>query len=145
MPKLKFRFRVTFENFGVSQPTTELTKQVIDFTRPKLSFEEMIIPIYNSKVILLVNLRGKLYNAHYVMTQEMKSLNVLVNNYRNNLTLWNNPQQVQALTINSLHAFKYLMVAMVLMKHQFLKLGNYMVAIYQIPTMLMLTMLQMKQ
>jgi hypothetical protein len=52
MPKLKFRFRVTFENFGVSQPTTELTKQVIDFTRPKLSFEEMIIPIYNSKVYL---------------------------------------------------------------------------------------------
>jgi len=52
MPKLKFRFRVTFENFGVSQPSTELTKQVIDFTRPKLSFEEMIIPIYNSKVYL---------------------------------------------------------------------------------------------
>lgn len=52
MPKLKFRFRVTFENFGVSQPTTELTKQVIDFTRPKLSFEEITIPIYNSKVYL---------------------------------------------------------------------------------------------
>ena len=52
MPKLKFRFRVTFENFGVSQPTTELTKQVIDFSRPKLSFEEMIIPIYNSKIYL---------------------------------------------------------------------------------------------
>jgi len=52
MPKLKFRFRVSFENFGVSQPTTELTKQVIDFTRPKLSFEEMIIPVYNSKVYL---------------------------------------------------------------------------------------------
>ena len=52
MPKLKFRFRVTFENFGVSQPTTELTKQVIDFTRPKVSFEEMVIPIYNSKVYL---------------------------------------------------------------------------------------------
>ena len=52
MPKLKFRFRVTFENFGVSQPTTELTKQVMDFKRPALSFEEMIIPIYNSKVYL---------------------------------------------------------------------------------------------
>ena len=52
MPKLKFRFRVTFENFGVSQPTTELTKQVMDFKRPTLSFEEMIIPIYNSKVYL---------------------------------------------------------------------------------------------
>lgn len=52
MPKLKFRFRVTFENFGVSQPTTELTKQVIDFTRPKISFEEITIPIYNSKIYL---------------------------------------------------------------------------------------------
>lgn len=52
MPKLKFRFRVTFENFGVSQPTTELTKQVMDFKRPTLEFEEILIPIYNSKVYL---------------------------------------------------------------------------------------------
>jgi hypothetical protein len=52
MPKLKFRFRVTFENFGVSQPSTELTKQVMDFKRPTLSFEEILIPIYNSKVYL---------------------------------------------------------------------------------------------
>ena len=52
MPKLKFRFRVTFENFGVSQPTTELTKQVIDFKRPQLSFEEILIPIYNSKIYM---------------------------------------------------------------------------------------------
>ena len=52
MPKLKFRFRVTFENFGVSQPTTELTKQVVDFTRPKLSFDPIEIPVYNSRVYL---------------------------------------------------------------------------------------------
>jgi hypothetical protein len=52
MPKLKFRFRVTFENFGVSQPTTELTKQVMDFKRPQLSFEEILIPIYNSKIYM---------------------------------------------------------------------------------------------
>jgi len=52
MPKLKFRFRVTFLNFGVSQPSTELTKQVMDFKRPTLEFEEMVIPIYNSKVYL---------------------------------------------------------------------------------------------
>lgn len=50
MPKLKWRFRVSFENFGVSQPTTELTKQVIDFTRPKASFEPVEVPIYNSRV-----------------------------------------------------------------------------------------------
>jgi hypothetical protein len=52
MPKLKFRFRVTFLNFGVSQPSTELTKQVVDFKRPTLEFEEILIPIYNSKVYL---------------------------------------------------------------------------------------------
>jgi len=52
MPKLKFRFRVTFLNFGVTQPSTELTKQVIDFKRPNLSFEQIEIPIYNSKVYL---------------------------------------------------------------------------------------------
>jgi hypothetical protein len=52
MPKLKFRFRVSFENFGVSQPTTELTKQVIDFTRPKLSFDQIELPVYNSRVYL---------------------------------------------------------------------------------------------
>ena len=52
MPKLKFRFRVTFENFGVDPQTTELTKQVVDFKRPTLSFEEILIPVYNSKIYL---------------------------------------------------------------------------------------------
>ena len=52
MPKLKFRFRVTFLNFGVTQPTTELTKQVMDFKRPNVSFEEIPIEIYNSRVYL---------------------------------------------------------------------------------------------
>lgn len=52
MPKLKYRFRVTFLTFGVSQPTTELTKQVMDFTRPTVSFEEIPLPIYNSTIKL---------------------------------------------------------------------------------------------
>lgn len=52
MPKLKYRFRAVFENFGVSTPRTELTKQVIDFTRPSVSFEEMQVPIYNSTIYL---------------------------------------------------------------------------------------------
>tara|TARA_R110000796_G_scaffold46462_14_gene112266 strand:+ start:19416 stop:20033 length:618 start_codon:yes stop_codon:yes gene_type:complete len=52
MPKLKYRFRVSFENFGVSTPRTELTKQVIDFTRPSVSFDDVTIDIYNSKVRL---------------------------------------------------------------------------------------------
>jgi hypothetical protein len=48
MPKLKYRFRVLFENFGVSTPRTELTKQVMDFTRPKVGFEDISVPVYNS-------------------------------------------------------------------------------------------------
>ena len=52
MPKLKYRFRVTFENFGVSTPRTELTKQVVDFARPTATFEEIPIDIYNSKIYI---------------------------------------------------------------------------------------------
>ena len=52
MPKLKYRFRVMFENFGVSTPRTELTKQVMSFARPNLSFEEITLPIYNSTLKL---------------------------------------------------------------------------------------------
>lgn len=50
MPKLSYRFRVTFQNFGVSQPTTELTKQVMKFDRPHVQFEEIKLPIYNSTI-----------------------------------------------------------------------------------------------
>jgi hypothetical protein len=52
MPKLKYRFRVMFENFGVSKPTTELTKQVMSFSRPNPTFEEISLPIYNSTLKL---------------------------------------------------------------------------------------------
>ena len=52
MPKLKYRFRVMFENFGVSTPRTELTKQVMDFTRPSVTFEQIDLPIYNSTIRL---------------------------------------------------------------------------------------------
>lgn len=52
MPKLKYRFRVMFENFGVSTPRTELTKQVVNITRPNLTFEEIALPIYNSTLKL---------------------------------------------------------------------------------------------
>jgi len=52
MPKLKYRFRVIFENLGVSTPRTELTKQVMDFTRPSVSFADMDIDIYNSRIRL---------------------------------------------------------------------------------------------
>jgi len=52
MPKLVYRFRVTFLGFGVSTPTTELTKQVIDCGKPHCSFEEIKLAIYNSTVKL---------------------------------------------------------------------------------------------
>ena len=55
MPKLKFRYRVTFENFGISTPRTELTKQVKNFARPAMNFEPIVIDTYNSKI----NLAGK--------------------------------------------------------------------------------------
>ena len=52
MPKLKYRFRVVFENFGVSTPRTEMTKQVMDFKRPTVNFDPIVIPIYNSELKL---------------------------------------------------------------------------------------------
>ena len=52
MPKLKFRFRVSFDNFGVSTPKTELTKQVMSFARPQVTFDPVEIPVYNSRVYL---------------------------------------------------------------------------------------------
>lgn len=50
MPKLKYRFRVIFENFGVTAERTELTKQVIDVTRPTVNFDEITIDVYNSRI-----------------------------------------------------------------------------------------------
>jgi hypothetical protein len=53
MPKLKFRFRLSFINFGVStNNVVELTKQVMDVKRPTLTFEPITIDVYNSKVYL---------------------------------------------------------------------------------------------
>jgi hypothetical protein len=52
MPKLQYRFRVNFLNFGTDVSTNELTKQVIDVTRPSVSFGEITIPIYNSTMYL---------------------------------------------------------------------------------------------
>ena len=53
MPKLKYRFRVTLENFGVAgAPSTELTKQVITCGRPSVTFADITLPVYNSTVKL---------------------------------------------------------------------------------------------
>ena len=50
MPKLKYRFRVQLENFGVTSPTTEITKQVMNVTRPEVTFENMTLDVYNSRI-----------------------------------------------------------------------------------------------
>jgi hypothetical protein len=53
MPKMKYRFRVVFTGFGVtSGDAIELTKQVVDVTRPSVTFEEVTLDVYNSKVYL---------------------------------------------------------------------------------------------
>lgn len=52
MPKLKFRFRAQFDNFGVSNPKTELTKQIVSFARPSVTFDPVEIPVYNSRVYI---------------------------------------------------------------------------------------------
>ena len=52
MPKLKYRFRASFENFGVSADRVEMTKQVMDIKRPSVSFSPITLDVYNSKVYL---------------------------------------------------------------------------------------------
>jgi hypothetical protein len=72
MPKLQYRFRLVLENFGVSTPRSELTKQVMDVTRPNLSFDDITLDVYNSKVYLpgkhtweaiTINLRDDVNNS----------------------------------------------------------------------------------
>ena len=55
MPKLQFRFRASFEGFGVSSNRVELTKQIVSFARPTVTFGDIDIHVYNS----MVRLAGK--------------------------------------------------------------------------------------
>jgi hypothetical protein len=52
MPKLQYRFRVLFSGIGNNNSPLDLTKQVIDVTRPNVSFPEIPLEIYNSRVYL---------------------------------------------------------------------------------------------
>lgn len=53
MPKLQYRFRVMFSNFGFpSADQTVLTRQVIDCARPQVQFDEITLNVYNSRVYL---------------------------------------------------------------------------------------------
>jgi hypothetical protein len=87
MPKLKFRFRVTFtDNFGESGRGLELTQNVVNVTRPKVAYEEVVIDSYNSRVyvagkhawepitvVLRDDIRGTV--TKQVGAQNMKQLN----------------------------------------------------------------------
>ena len=55
MPKLQYRFRVTLTSFGLPSSTDEdriLTRQVVDVTRPNVSFEQITLDAYNSRAYL---------------------------------------------------------------------------------------------
>jgi hypothetical protein len=57
MPKLQYRFRVRLIGFGLgslgtSDSSKTLTRQVVDVTRPNVSFEQMTIDAYNSRTYL---------------------------------------------------------------------------------------------
>ena len=52
MPKLQYRFRVILENFGISTPRSEITKQVVDVTRPNITFDQITLEAYNSRVYM---------------------------------------------------------------------------------------------
>jgi hypothetical protein len=56
MPKLQYRFRVSFEGLGTGgSDVMELTKQVVSFSRPTVNFADVDIHVYNS----VVRLAGK--------------------------------------------------------------------------------------
>ena len=55
MPKLQYRFRVLLENFGAGSggdEERELTRQVVDVTRPNVTFEQITLEVYNSRTFL---------------------------------------------------------------------------------------------
>jgi hypothetical protein len=47
-PKQKYRFRITFQNFGDNTGLREMTANVMTVTRPQPSFEDIKLDAYNS-------------------------------------------------------------------------------------------------
>jgi len=55
MPKLQYRFRVEFLNFGFlddNQGSLALTRQIIDLARPQVQFDDITLNVYNSRIYL---------------------------------------------------------------------------------------------
>ena len=87
MPKLKFRFRVSMlDGFGGDRSTRRFTQNVMNVTRPKVNYEEVVIDSYNSKVYvqgkhawdpITVVLRDDISNsvARLVGAQNQRQLN----------------------------------------------------------------------
>jgi hypothetical protein len=81
MPKLQYRFRVLFTGFGGGisvNGTRDLTQNVIDVSRPNITFEQMTIDAYNSRTYLAgkhtwepitLNLRDDTKNCWWTATK----------------------------------------------------------------------------
>ncbi len=55
MPKLQYRFRVEFYNFGFlndNQGPLALTRQVMDVARPQVQFDDITLNVYNSRIYM---------------------------------------------------------------------------------------------
>ena len=52
MPKLQYRFRVSFIKMGTTKDTGHVTQNVISVSRPNLTHEEVVVDSYNSKMYL---------------------------------------------------------------------------------------------
>jgi hypothetical protein len=55
MPKLQYRFRVEFLNFGFlndNQNPLALTRQITDVTRPQVQFDDITLNVYNSRIFM---------------------------------------------------------------------------------------------
>jgi hypothetical protein len=52
MPKLQYRFRVTFDGLGGLKTSTIITQNVISATRPGIDHDDVTIDTYNSKIRL---------------------------------------------------------------------------------------------
>jgi len=86
-PKLKYRFRVRFSNFGnLGSTQVDLTQQVMNITRPKVTHEEVPVHVYNSVAYLMgkhtwepitITLRDDITNSISKLTgqQVQKQLN----------------------------------------------------------------------
>ncbi len=52
MPKLQYRYRVTFENLGGNTEGPKVTRNVVSVTRPGFSHDDVTVDVYNSKIRL---------------------------------------------------------------------------------------------